>query len=112
MTPYSYSQVRVQVNQSLKLYTSPALAFYALHTTQVTQMLLIKGLFSHSKLQTNLKARALSWEPLCSNKGGPKLVHYYYTMVFIYNALYKLIQPEIVTLGLRDFLSWVPCMLP
>ncbi len=60
MTQISYSQVRVQVNQSLKQYTSAALAFYALHATQVTQMLSINGLFSCSKLQTNLKARALS----------------------------------------------------
>ncbi len=31
MTQISYSQVRVQVNQSLKQYTSPTLAFYASH---------------------------------------------------------------------------------
>ncbi len=44
--------------------------------------------------------------------GVRKLVHYYYTTVFIYNVLYKLIQPEIVTLGLQDFLSWVLRMSP
>ncbi len=51
-------------------------------------MLSIKGLFSHSKLQTNPEARVLSWEPARSNKGGLKLVHYYYTMVFILCALH------------------------
>ncbi len=83
MTQISYSQVKVKVNQSLKQYTSAALAFYASHTTQVTQMLSIKGLFSCSKLQTNPKARALSWELSCFNKGDLKLVHYYYSTVFI-----------------------------
>ncbi len=75
-------------------------------------MLSIKGIFSRSKLQTKPEARALSWGLVRSYNRGPKLVHYYYSMVFIYNALYKLIQPEIVTLGLWDFLSWVPCMSP
>ncbi len=88
MTQISYSQVRAQVNQSLKQYTSAMLAFYASHATQGTQMLSIKGLFSHLKLQTNPEARALSWGLSHSNKGGPKLVHYYYTTVFILCALH------------------------
>ncbi len=64
------------------------LAFHALLATQVTQMLSIKGIFSHSKLQTNPEARALSWGLVRSNKGGPKLLHYYYSMVFILCTLH------------------------
>ncbi len=60
MTQISYFQIRAQVNQSLKQYTSAVLAFYTLHATQVTQTLSIKGVFSRSKLQTNPEARALS----------------------------------------------------
>ncbi len=88
MTQYLLFSGWSAVNQSLKLYTSPTLAFYASCATQVTQMLSIKGLFSRSKLQTNPKARALSWDLLRSNKGGSKLVHYYYTTVFILCTLH------------------------
>ncbi len=93
MTQYLLFSGWSAVNQSLKLYTSPVLAFYALRATQVTQMLSIKGIFSHSKLQTKPEARALSWGLARSYNGGPKLLHYYYTTVFIYDALYQLIQP-------------------
>ncbi len=42
MTQYLLFSGQSAVNQSLKLYTSPTLAFYALRATQVTQMLSIK----------------------------------------------------------------------
>ena len=101
----SYSQGGAQVNQSLKPYTSPTLAFYTLHANQVTQMLSIKGIFSRSKLQTKPKARALSWGLAHSYNGGPKLVHYDYTVLFIYFMFYKLVPPNIVSFKLQGTFS-------
>ncbi|SJL02905.1 uncharacterized protein ARMOST_06246 [Armillaria ostoyae] len=42
MTQISYSQVRAQVTQSLKQYTSAAFTFYASCDTQVTQYVINK----------------------------------------------------------------------
>ncbi len=46
-------------------------------------MLSIQGIFSPLKLQTNPEAMVSSWRLARDYNGGPKLVHYNYTVLFI-----------------------------
>ena len=64
-------------------------------------MISILGIFSCLKLQTGPGARASSWRLACDYNRGPKLVHYGYTVLFIYFTSYKLVSPNIVLLGCR-----------
>ncbi len=43
--------------------------------------------------------------------GGPKLVHYNYTALFIYFMSYKFVPPHIVLFKLRGTFACDPCML-
>ncbi len=75
-------------------------------------MISILGIFSHSKLQTNPEATASSWRLACNYNGGPKLVHYDYTALFIYFTFYKLVPPNIVLFRLPSSLTCIPHMSP
>ena len=60
--------------------------------------------------QTTPEARALSWRLARYYIGGPKLVYYNYTTLFIYSTSYKLVQPYIVLLGLQSAILCVLCV--
>ncbi len=75
-------------------------------------MISILGIFSRSKLQTSPEATASSWGLACDYNGGPKLVHYNYTALFIYFTFYKFVPPNIVSFRLPSSLTCVPRMLP
>ncbi len=66
-------------------------------------MISILGIFSRSKLQTSPQATASSWGLARDYNGGPKLVHYNYTALFIYSTSYKLAVSFLVSLG-----CWAP----
>ncbi len=74
-------------------------------------MISILGLFSHSKLWTGPDARVSSWRLACDYSGGPKLVHYYYTALFIYFMPYKFVPPHIVLFKLWGTFACDPRML-
>ncbi len=75
-------------------------------------MISILGVFSHSKLQTSPEATASSWRLARDYNGGPKLVHYNYTALFIYFTFYKFVPPNIVSFRLPSSLACIPRMSP
>ncbi len=73
-------------------------------------MLSMQGIFSRSKLQTSPEATASSWGLAHNYNGGPKLVHYNYTALFIYSTSYKLAVPFLVSFRLLNSFVCVPRM--
>ncbi len=71
-------------------------------------MISMLGIFSRSKLPTSPEATASSWGLARDYNGGPKLVHYNYTALFIYSTSYKLAVPFLVSFRL---LSAFACVL-
>ncbi len=74
-------------------------------------MISMLGIFSCSKLQTSPEATASSWGLAHDYNGGPKLVHYNYTVLFIYSMFYKLAVPFLVSFRLPSSFACVPCVL-
>ncbi len=75
-------------------------------------MISILGIFSRSKLQTNPDVMMSSWRLACDYNRGPKLVHYDYTVLFIYFMFYKFIPPDIVSFRLPSSFACIPRMSP
>ncbi len=71
-------------------------------------MISILGVFSRLKLQTSPEATASSWGLARDYNGGPKLVHYHYTALFIYSTSYKLAVPFLVSFRLPSSFACVP----
>ncbi len=70
-------------------------------------MISILGIFSRLKLQTNPEATASSWRLAHNYNGGPKLLHYNYTALFIYFTFYKLAVPFLVSFRLPSSFACV-----